>query len=101
MRISAFIWFVAGFAFCLVYLDDGIGGVLRGIVTVVGGIVTFVLTLGGVASGGVLGAVAVLAVIGVALLVGRSWAERARAFYDADLLFKRRRNYRLPPDKRV
>lgn len=88
------VWFAAGFAFCLVYLDDGIGGLIGAITTVVGGAVTFVLTLGGLAGGGMLGVFAVLALIGATLLVGRSWSERARGFHDADEAFKRRKNYR-------
>lgn len=94
MRIGGLVWFIAGFAFCLVYLNDGIGGLLSFIVTGIGRIVTFVLTLGGLAGGGAVGAVAVLALIGVTLLIGRSWAERARGFYDADEAFNRRKNYR-------
>lgn len=90
------VWFAAGFAFCLVYLDDGIGGVLTAIISVIGAVVTFLLELGVVAGVG-----GVLLVIALALFAGRSWSERARAFHDADLLFRRRRNYRLPPDKRA
>lgn len=96
MRIGGMVWFAAGFAFCLVYLNDGIGGVLTAIISVVGGVVTFLLELGVTAGIG-----GVLLVIALALFAGRSWSERARGFYDADLLFRRRRNYRLPPDKRV
>ncbi len=88
------VWFAAGFAFCLLYLNDGIGGLLSVVTTVVGRVVTFVLTLGGLAGGGVMGAFAVLALIGVTLLIGRSWSERARGFHDADEAFKRRRNHR-------
>jgi len=90
------VWFVAGFAFCMVYINDGFGGVLTAIFSVVGGVVTFLLELGVTAGIG-----GVLLVIALALFAGRSWSERARAFYDGDLLFKRRRNYRLPPDKRM
>jgi len=88
------VWFAAGFAFCLLYLDDGIGGLIGVVTTVLGGAVTFVLTLGGLAGGGVMGALAVLVLIGVTLLIGRSWSERARGFHDADEAFNRRRNHR-------
>jgi membrane protein implicated in regulation of membrane protease activity len=94
MRIGGMLWFVAGFAFCLLFLNDGLGGLFSFVATALGNIVTFVLTLGGFAGGGALGAVAVLALIGVALLVGRTWAERARGAYDANEAFERRRNYR-------
>lgn len=88
------VWFAAGFAFCLLYLNDGIGGLIGVVTAVVGGAVTFVLTLGGFAGGSIMGAFAVLALIGVTLLVGRSWSERARGFHDADEAFNRRRNHR-------
>jgi hypothetical protein len=88
------LWFVAGFAFCLLFINDGLGGLFGFVATALGSVVTFVLTLGGFAGGGVLGAVAVLALIGGTLLVGRTWAERARGAYDAKEAFERRRNYR-------
>jgi hypothetical protein len=28
MRIGGMVWFAAGFAFCLLYLNDGIGGLI-------------------------------------------------------------------------
>lgn len=55
---------------------------------------TFVLTLGGVAGEGMLGVVAVLALIGVTLLMGREWSERARGKYDADEAWERRKKHR-------
>ena len=88
------VWFAAGFAFCLLFLNDGIGGLLNVVTTVIGSAVTFVLTLGGFADGGVMAALAVLALIGVTLLIGRSWSERARGFYDADEAFRRRNRHR-------
>jgi hypothetical protein len=94
MRIGGLLWFVAGFAFCLLFLNDGLGSLFGVVASTVGGIVVFVLTLGGLAGGGPLGAVAVLALIGVTLLAGRTWAERARGAYDANDAFERRRKYR-------
>jgi len=96
VRIGGMIWFIAGFAFCLVFLDDGIGGLLTGIVTVVGAIVTFVLELGGVDGGGPGVVLAVLVLIGVTLLVGREWTERARGKVDADDAWNKRSAYRRP-----
>jgi hypothetical protein len=94
MRIGGMVWFAAGFAFCLVYLNDGLGGLIGFITSAVGGVVTFILTLGGLAGGGIPGVVAVLALIGATLLVGRAWSERARGFYDADEQFNRRKRHR-------
>lgn len=101
MRIGGMVWFAAGFAFCLLYLNDGIDSLLRLVGATVGAVVVFVLELGGLSaadggasSEGMLAVFAVLALIGVTLLIGRSWAERARGFHDADEAFERRRKYR-------
>lgn len=94
MKVGGLLWFVAGFAFCIAYLEDGVDGLFKTVATAVGAIVTFVLTVGGVAGDGMPGVVAVLALIGVTLLVGREWSERARGHHDADEAWERRKKYR-------
>ncbi len=95
------VWFAAGFAFSLVLLNDALGGLLTVVAGAVGAVVVFVLELGGLSAAdggastdGMVAVFAVLALIGASLLVGRSWAERARGFHDADEAFNRRQNYR-------
>ena len=89
MRVGGLVWFAAGFAFCVAYMNDGLDGVFTVAADVVGGVVTFVLELGVTAGIG-----GVLLVIGLTLLIGREWSERARGAYDADEAWNRRRRHR-------
>lgn len=92
MRVGGLIWFVAGFGFCIAYMDDGIGSVLTTVASVVGGVVTFVLEVGATAGIG-----GVLVVIALALFIGRTWSENARGKRDADDAWKKRTAYRTKP----
>jgi hypothetical protein len=102
VRIGGLLWFITGFAFCLVWLQDGIGGLFDVLAGAVGGVVTFLLELGGrndaagagATGDGMLAVVAMLGVIGLALLAGREWSERARGKVDADDAWKKRKAHR-------
>lgn len=88
MRIGGLVWFIVGFVTCMLFTNDLLGSVLGGAVTAIGRIVTFFLELGTAGVGGV------LALIAVALLLGREWSERARGKFEADRAWNNRNAHR-------
>lgn len=82
-------WFILGVIATLAFVNDWVDEGLAGVVAVAGGVITFLFQLGVV--GGFLGA---LVLIGLSLIAGREWSERARGTYEADAAFKRRREHR-------
>lgn len=88
MRIGGLIWFVAGYAFCMVVMGDGLGGLFTTTASIVGAIVKVLAALG------TFGFIGTLVVLGLGLLFGSRWAERARGKFDADNAWRNRNAYR-------
>lgn len=89
MRVGGWVWFVAGFAFCWVWMHDGLGGLFEVAVAVIGGLATFVLELPFAA-----GIAGVLILIGLAMWGGQWCSETARGKHEADQAWERRNAHR-------